>query len=323
MAARHVFGELLLFVLFLILLRPFHIKETPYCKIDLPTQKLWHFHAGKVISIAQYDVPYSRIRHALVNSSTMLNSKQVAVLLRHLKFVVFAELNISVCLLLCGDIECNPGPDCIDYSTLQLPAKGLRFGHWNINYLNTTKLEEIKLHILSPSGEKKLDILALTETFFNDSTPQELYHIPGFDLLRKDRKSCEVSCGGGILMYVNNELNIKRRTDLEESDLEVLWLQVCPFKSKRNILIAAIYRPPNVKCEVDEKLAENIERVHMLNSETILIGDFNIDFLNCSYKKQRLVKALKDSKFTQLVTTVTRPASNSCLDQGCQIACIN
>ena len=37
----------------------------------------------------------------------------------------------------------------------------------------------------------------------------------------------------------------------------------------------------------------------MLNSETILIGDFNIDFLNCSYKKQRLVKALKDSKFTQ------------------------
>ena len=52
----------------------------------------------------------------------------------------------------------------------------------------------------------------------------------------------------------------------------------------------------------------------MLNSETILIGDFNIDFLNCSYKKQRLVKAMKDSKFTQLVTTVTRPASNSCLD---------
>ena len=101
---------------------------------------------------------------------------------------------------------------------------------------------------------------------------------------------------------------------MEESDLEVLWLQVCPFKSKRNILIAAIYRPPNVKCEVDEKLAENIERVHMLNRETILMGDFNIDFLNCSYKKQRLVKALKDSKFTQLVTTVTRPASNSCLD---------
>ena len=74
------------------------------------------------------------------------------------------------------------------------------------------------------------------------------------------------------------------------------------------------YRPPNVKCEVDKKLAENIEQVHMLNCETILTGDFNIDSLNCSNKNQRLVKALKDSKFTQLVTTVTRHASNSCLD---------
>ena len=52
----------------------------------------------------------------------------------------------------------------------------------------------------------------------------------------------------------------------------------------------------------------------MLNRETILTGDFNIDWLNCSYKKHRLVKALKDFKFTQLVTTVTRPAINSCLD---------
>ena len=115
-------------------------------------------------------------------------------------------------------------------------------------------------------------------------------------------------------MYVNNELNIKRRTDLKESDLEVLCLQVCPLKSKRNILMATIYRPPNVKCEVDKNLVENIERVHMLNRETILTGDFNIDWLNCSYKKHRLVKALKDFKFTRLVTKGTRPAINSCLD---------
>ena len=62
--------------------------------------------------------------------------------------------------------------------------------------------------------------------------------------------------------------------------------------------MAAIYRPPNVKSEVDKNLVENIERVHMLNRETILTGDFNIDWLNCSCKKHRLVKALKDFKFT-------------------------
>ena len=116
-------------------------------------------------------------------------------------------------------------------------------------------------------------------------------------------------------MYVNNELNIKRRTDVKESDLEVLWLQVCPLKSKRNILMAAIYRPPNVMCKLIRNWPKTLnEYIIMLNRETILTGDFNIDWLNCSYKKHRLVKALKDFKFTQLVTTVTRPAINSCLD---------
>ena len=101
---------------------------------------------------------------------------------------------------------------------------------------------------------------------------------------------CEASCGGGILMYVNNELNITHRTDLEESDLEAFWPQICPFRSKQNIIIAVIYRLPNIQCEVDKKLAENIERVHMLNCKTILIGDFNIDSLNCSYKEQHFVE---------------------------------
>ena len=65
--------------------------------------------------------------------------------------------------------------------------------------------------------------------------------------------------------------------------------------------MAAIYRSPNLKCEVDKKWAENIERVHMLNCEKILTSDFNINWLNCSCKKHRLVKAPKDSKFTHFV----------------------
>ena len=43
--------------------------------------------------------------------------------------------------------------------------------------------------------------------------------------------------------------------------------------------MAGIYRPPNIKSELDIKLVDNIERAHLLNSETILIGDFNINTL--------------------------------------------
>lgn len=167
------------------------------------------------------------------------------------------------------------------------------------------------MQVISPNGTKNLDILVLSETFFNSKTTEELYHIPGFDLLRKDRNSS----GGGILIYANSDLNIKRRTDLEDRDLEALWLQVCPFKSKRPLLLAGIYRPPSAKAKYDKSLADNIERAYLLNMETILVGDFNIDGNRQSdFKKHRLVKALRDTKFVQLVSSVTRPVSNTCLD---------
>jgi hypothetical protein len=124
-------------------------------------------------------------------------------LLRISKLALLAELNVSVCLLFCGDIEQNPGPD--ELNSFDLPRNGLRFGQWNVNYLNENKFEEIKMHMIHSIGERRLDILVLTETFFNNRTVQELYHIPGFDLLRRDRKT---SSGGGILMYVNNELTV-------------------------------------------------------------------------------------------------------------------
>jgi hypothetical protein len=46
----------------------------------------------------------------------------------------------------------------------------------------------------------------------------------------------------------------------------------------------------------------------------ILLGDFNINTLDKDCVKHRIVKALKDAKFTQLVTLITRPISAKCLD---------
>lgn len=82
--------------------------------------------------------------------------------------------------------------------------------------------------------------------------------------------------------------------------------------------MAGVYRPPppppNVKAEYDHRLAKNIERAHSLNMETILLGDMNLDNLQKEFNSHRLVKGLKDSKFTQLVSAVTRPIRNTCLD---------
>lgn len=75
------------------------------------------------------------------------------------------------------------------------------------------------MHVLNTDGKNNLDILMITDTFFSNKTPEELYNIPGFDHLRIDRQTGN---GGGIAVYINNELKFLRRTDLEQLDFEVL-----------------------------------------------------------------------------------------------------
>ena len=281
------------------------------CEEYVPADQFGMFYAGRSASVVNYEMFMVPTKIASYKSESIIPySKKISMLLRLSKLALLAGLHVSVCLLFCGDIEQNPGPD--ELNSFDLPRKGLRFGQWNVNYLTENKFEEIKMHMIHSNGERRLDILVLTETFFNNRTVQELYHVPGFDLFRRDRKT---SSGGGILIYVNNELNVKRRTDLEVADLEIIWLQVCPFKSRRPLFMAGIYRPPNIKSELDIKLVDNFERgAHLLNPEMILLGDFNINTLDKDCVKHRIVKALKDAKFTQLVTLITRPISGKCLD---------
>ena len=82
----------------------------------------------------------------------------------------------------------------------------------------------------------------------------------------------------------------------------------------RTLLVAALYLPPSTSSDIDGKLENNIKSAYLKNYKMHLIGDFNINYLDSSYTKHRLAKALKSMKFTQLVNSVTRPISSACLD---------
>ena len=91
------------------------------------------------------------------------------------------------------------------------------------------------------------------------------------------------------MAYINDNLNVIRRTDLENQEVEVIWLEVCPFKSKRSLLIGSIYRPPSYTKADDLSLEANLERVYLLNKETIFLGDVNIDGRNIACKQALLL----------------------------------
>ena len=61
-------------------------------------------------------------------------------------------------------------------------------------------------------------------------------------------------------------------------------------------------------------LTSNIDRPpYLCNLETILLGNFNIDYLRSHFKNHRLVKSPRDTNFVPVVSGITLPVSRSCL----------
>lgn len=203
---------------------------------------------------------------------------------------------------------CNPYP----HFNLHLGSKGIRFGTWNVNRLTTSKMEQIKLFLLGNDNRPQVDILSINETFLKPNLPDCLFSVPGFTIYRRDRKGTRK--GGGILVYVNDEIKHRRRTDIENSNIEAVWLEVFPFKSNRPVLFSGIYRPPSYSKEDDQVLENMFETVYLLNLETIFVGDMNMNYLSTSFKKHPLGRALSSLNFNQLVSEVTRPVSGTCID---------
>lgn len=76
------------------------------------------------------------------------------------------------------------------------------------------------------------------------------------------------------------------------TEVEILWIEAFPFKSKRSLLIAGVYLPsPSSTSHDDTSIAKNIEKAYLLNKEMALLGDFNVDFLNANQAtRHKLIK---------------------------------
>ena len=108
--------------------------------------------------------------------------------------------------------------------------------------------------------------------------------------------STHVLDNGQVIFITSCDIfQAKRREDLEAEDLEILWLEVCPYKSSHSLFIGGVYRPPSFRVADDKRLGKNIENVHLLNKETILLGDINIDFLcTMKFQKHPFIKTLQN-----------------------------
>ena len=93
----------------------------------------------------------------------------------------------------------------------------------------------------------------------------------GYKFVRKDRNKF----GGGIAFYINDQLPSRPIKIENPSDIEILTIEITIRKNK--ILVAGIYKPPNLsETDFTTSLETIISKLSNSYEKLILMGDFNM-----------------------------------------------
>ena len=232
--------------------------------------------------------------HTRIWSETKSRSKKQALISLKFSFVLinlyfWLYINsIWLLLLRSGDIETNPGPiksikdiflDCETYSD------NLKFLHLNVRSITRKQLQLKSL--MNDVGANC--IYGLSETWLDTKIDT--------DLVNPDKKNCLVfrndlvsSKGGGVLLIVPRKLNPKLRLDLafKSTLFDTLWVEITCPKIKKVYLINISYNPKKLLYEEFlEQSARSIDRAITENKTIIMMGDYNINYLE-NKEKQNL-----------------------------------
>ena len=101
--------------------------------------------------------------------------------------------------------------------------RGLHFVHLNARSI-LPKMGE--LDILAHNTNAA--IIAVTESWLDNTIHDNEVCIPGYSIQRKYRNRE----GGGVCMFIRNNINFNRRSDIDNDDLEFLAIDIMLPKSK-------------------------------------------------------------------------------------------
>ena len=121
----------------------------------------------------------------------------------------------------------------------------------------------------------KIDILSINETKLDFTIDDSELYLPGFEIIRKDRK-INGRNGGGVCFYVRSNLNHKTREDLNTENLERLTLEITRPWS-RPFLVVTWYRPPDSSVSLFNEFEELVNKVDGANWKFFLLGDVIVD----------------------------------------------
>ena len=162
----------------------------------------------------------------------------------------------------------------------------------------------------------KFNFIVLTENWGNsDNAP--LYVIEGYTHVHDTRQK---RIGGGVSIYIDIKIPFKKRLDLklDKNYFESFFIEVdkSVFQYRYNVIIAVIYKPPNVDVSIFNKNLDLIISVIEKEKKYVyLLGDFNINTLDEAHTKSTLVQdfinIMSSYSYCKLISMPTRVIKNS------------
>jgi len=130
----------------------------------------------------------------------------------------------------------------------------------------------------------KFDVIGLSETWLSDENCEVQYICSDYNHVKKYRKD---KTGGGVSLFIERNLIYKELPDLSNicTSIESLFVELLPvnFEDKKPVVIGVVYRPPNTDMkEFIDEMNVLLESNVMKSKRCYLMGDFNINLLNCS-----------------------------------------
>lgn len=178
--------------------------------------------------------------------------------------------------------------------------KGMHFIHFNIRSI-LPKISEIR-HFTS---KFKVSVIAVTETWLDGSVTDQEVKLDGYNVIRRDRDRQ----GGGVCLYIHEDLAFSERRDLEKDNIEAVWADILLPKTKP-ILVGSCYRPPKQNDFIT--LFESVLASFRSDTEWFILGDLNICFLNKkSVLYKNFIQILSIFNLTQIVLEPTRITASS------------
>ena len=155
------------------------------------------------------------------------------------------------------------------------------------------------------------DCICIVETWLNGDIFDSELCIEGYDIIRLDRNRH----GGGVLIYVSSTYSHNVLYS-GSPELELIIVSICTTVP---IIIALFYRPPSSTYSILDNLL-TVLCTHVRASfshNLILLGDFNINFLNNSHPLfTKLLIVTSSLSLSQIVSELTHlsPTLNSLID---------